>query len=80
MMQNWKNGKNPNFGTNFGPPKFFSRILPHQTSLGIVPSYHQVIQANQFTGKLVKQTWENGKKTHNFGLDSSSFGPTRFFS
>ena len=26
MMQIWENGKNTNFGPNFGPPNFFSEF------------------------------------------------------
>ena len=28
MIQPWENGKNPNFGTSLGPPKFFLWVLP----------------------------------------------------
>ena len=41
--------------------------------LGIVPSYNPV----QHQGKLMMQTWENGKKKPTFKPD---FGPLNFFS
>ena len=43
--------------------------------LGIVPSRSTVqYHCMQFQGKLMNQTWENGKKT-NTETDFDSFGP-----
>ena len=39
--------------------------------LDIVASYHCM----QFQGKLINQTWENGKNKTNFGPDFGLFGP-----
>ena len=41
---------------NLGLQDFFRDIYLYY--LGVVPSYHPM----QFTGKLMSQTWENGKK------------------
>ena len=60
--------KKPSFGPNFdsfGPnlsPNFF-RVFYLHYMLYIATSYHHM----QFQGKLMNQTWENGKKL--------SFGP-----
>ena len=56
MSQFWKNEKQPNFGPNFGP-QFFLQVLPLLEG-SIVQSHHLM----QFKGKLINQTWENGKK------------------
>ena len=64
MNQTWEKGKNTNFGADFGlfwpkfgPLKLFLWVLP-QYILNIVSSYHCM----QFQGKLMNQTWKNGKK------------------
>ena len=53
---------------------FFASFI----STNIVPSYHPI----KFQGKLMDQTWENGKKP-NFGFDfgpfSPKFAPPKFF-
>ena len=63
----------PHFGSflpKFGPPNFFCRFYLFQ-QLDMVPSYHFM----QFTGKLVNQTWKNGKKNLILGLILVRFGP-----
>ena len=62
----------------FGTPKFFSWVLYLYYMLDIVASYHRM----QYQGKLMNQTWENGKKTNfesNFGLFGPNLGPLIFF-
>ena len=56
MNQNRENGEKPNFGPNFGRPKSFSWVLLY--ILDIVASYHCML----CQGKLMNQTWENGKE------------------
>ena len=73
--------KKPNFGPDFGPlwpkfgPKNCFREFYLYYMLYIVTSYHYM----QFRGKLMNQTWENGKKPSfgpNFGgLFWHKFGP-----
>ena len=64
LNHTWQNGENSSFGTNldpFGPnlgPKFFFDGLYFYYMLDIVESYHCM----HFQGKLINQTWENGKK------------------
>ena len=53
--------------------KFFSWILP-LLNLEIVASYHCM----QFQGKLINQTWENGKKP-SFVPDFGLFWPPKIF-
>ena len=76
MNQTWENGKKPSLRTNFGlfdpnlgQQKFFHRFYLYGM-LDIVRSYHCM----QFQGKLMNQTWENGKKP-SFWTDFSPFGP-----
>ena len=41
-MQTWENGKNSNFGSNFGLPTFFSWVLPlvrHCSKLSTYTAY-----------------------------------------
>ena len=74
MNQTWENVQKTNFGSDFGLfwPKYgcqsFFRVFYLYQMLYIVESYHCM----QFQGKLMNQTWENGKKT-NFGPDFSLF-------
>ena len=56
MTQTWENDKNPNFRPNFGTIFFF--VSFNLYLLDTVPSYHPI----QFKGKLIYQTWENGKR------------------
>ena len=64
MNQTWENDKKPNFGTDFDPfawnlgSKTFFHGFYLYYMLDIVASYHCM----QFQGKLMNQTWENGKK------------------
>ena len=64
MNQAWENGKKTSFGTDFVPfgpnlgPKIFFHGFYFYYMLDIVASYHCM----QFQGKLINQTWENGKK------------------
>ena len=58
-MQPWENGKNPNFGPNLLFVSFNS-------------TSYTLFQAI-ILGKLMNQTWENGKKI--FGPDFDSFSP-----
>ena len=86
MNQTLENGKKPNFrpdfglfGPNLGPQLFFffCKFYLYQY-LDILLSYHPI----QFKGKLMNQTWENGKKPHfgpDFGLFWSKFGTQKFF-
>ena len=67
--------KKTNFGSNFhsfapnlGPKIFFSWFFPLQVLS--LKSY----QLRQFKSELMKQTWENSKRT-NFGSNFGSFGP-----
>ena len=77
LNQTWENGKRFNFGPDFGlfgpnlplPPKFFCGFYLYWY-LDIVRSYHPM----QFQGKIMNQTWENGKKP-NFGPDFGPFSP-----
>ena len=65
MHQTRENGKKKlilgliwvRFGPNLVPKKFFCRFYLYQIS-NIVASYHCM----QFQGKLMNQTWEQGKK------------------
>ena len=78
-----REAKNLIFGSYFGPfgpnlgPQFFLRVYLYYY-LDIVPSYHRM----QFKGKLIKQTWENGKKANfepDFGPFWPNLGPKIFF-
>ena len=58
-------------------PKIFLRVLA-LLLVDIVPSYHLM----QFRGKLINQTWENGKKPNfgpEFGPFWPKFSPQKFF-
>ena len=57
------------FGLNLVPKMFFCGFYLSQM-LYIVASY----QCMQFQGKLMNQTWENGKKP-GLGSDFGLFGP-----
>ena len=57
------------FGPNLSSKKFFHGFDPYYT-LDILASYHCI----QFQGKLMNQTWKNGKKT-NFGPNFNPFSP-----
>ena len=49
-----------------------------EAQLDIAPSYHPL----QVKGKLINQTWENGKKPNfgpNFGLFDPNLDPWNFF-
>ena len=76
MNQTWENGKKPSFGTDFGPfgpnvdPRNFYHGIYLYYMLEVVASYHCM----QFQGKLMNQTWGNGKKP-SFEIDFKSFGP-----
>ena len=81
MNQTWENGKKLNFGLDFGliGPNFCAKIFLWVLLIlvVIVPSYHSM----QFKGKLMNQTWENGKKTDsgtNFDLFVPNLGPQFF--
>ena len=66
----------PNVGI-FGPnlvPKFFFRTFYLYWKLNIVASYRSM----QFQGKLMNQTWENGKNP-NFGPNFGTFVPNLGF-
>ena len=73
--------KKPDFGPDFG---LFDPYLGPKIFLQILPLLVVYRNPTQFTGKLMKQTWENGKKKKNFGPDfslfSPKFGPQNFFS
>ena len=62
--QTWEHGKKPNFQPDYGvltqiwSPKSFLWVLPKHYMLHIVASYHCM----HFQGKLINQSWENGKK------------------
>ena len=61
---------------NLGLQDFFRDIYLYY--LDVVPSYHPM----QFTGKLMNQTWENGKKPDfrsDFGSFSPNLGPKNIF-
>ena len=83
MNQAWENGKKPSFGTDFGPfgpnldpPNFFYGFYFYM--LDIVASY----DCMQFQGKLMNQTWENGRKPSfrtNFCHFGPNLGPQIFF-
>ena len=67
--------KKPSFETDFGP--FPSNLGPQNFFdafyfyfMDIVASYDCML----FQGKLMNQTWENGKKP-SFGTDFGPFGP-----
>ena len=66
-MQPWENGKNPNFGPNLPlpPPPRFVFVSFNSTSYTL---FQAII-----LGKLMNQTWENGKKI--FGPDFDPFSP-----
>ena len=51
-------------------PNFFLQVLPLLEG-SIVQSHHLM----QFKGKLINQTWENGKKKANFGPNFGLFYP-----
>ena len=76
MSQTWENGRKPSFGPDFGP--FWSNVVSKNVFRGfyvylmlyMFASYHCM----QFQGKIMNQTWENGKKP-GFGHD---FGPKLF--
>ena len=75
--------KNPSFRPDFGPyglnlePKNFFCRFYHCWMLDIVASYHWM----QFQGKLMNQTWENGKKPTIFGFDfGANLGHQNFVS
>ena len=81
MNQTWENDEKPHFGpylgANLGPQNFFREFYLYYM-LDIVASYHRM----QYQGKLMNQTWENGKKTNfesNFGLFGPNLGPLIFF-
>ena len=57
------------FGPNLSSKNFFHGFDPYYT-LDILASYHCI----QFQGKLMNQTWKNGKKT-NFGPNFDPFSP-----
>ena len=68
MNQTEEIDKKPNFGPDFGWPKFdrpnfFSWVLPILV-LDIVVSYHSL----RFQEKLMNKIWENGKKKPSAGL------------
>ena len=68
MNQTEEIDKKPNFGPDFGWPKFdrpnfFSWVLPILV-LDIVVSYHCM----RFQEKLMNKIWENGKKKPSAGL------------
>ena len=62
-------------GPILGPPpsKFFCGFYLHYM-LDIVASYYRM----EFQEKLMKQTWENGKKI-SFGPNFDQFGPKKCF-
>ena len=85
MNQTRENGKKPSFRTNFGlfgpnfSPKNVFHGFYHYYMLYIVASYHCM----QLQGKLMSQTWENGKKPSfrtNFDPFGPNLGPKIFFS
>ena len=73
---NLRKWQKPSVKTEFGPfspnlgPKKFSCGFYHHSILDNAASYH----CRQFQGKLINQTWENGKKI-SFGPDFDPFGP-----
>ena len=82
MNQAWENGKKTSFGTDFVPfgpnlgPKIFFHGFYFYYMLDIVASYHCM----QFQGKLINQTWENGKKNKFWDWFWPKFGPKNIFS
>ena len=74
MKKALANVKKPNFGPDFGlfnsnleAPNFFLEFY-FDALLNIVRSYYHI----QFKVKLMKEAWENDKKT-NFGPDFAPF-------
>ena len=79
--QTWEFGRKSNFVHDFCP--FWPKPGPQKFYVGfnstgyIIASYHCL----QFQGKLMNQTWENGKKpsfSPNFGPFGQNMGP-KFF-
>ena len=68
-QKNWFPDDFGPFGTNLATKAFLRWFYFYQT-LDIVTSYHCM----QFQGKLMNETWENGKKC-SFNRDLVPFGP-----
>ena len=69
MNKSWENGEKPNFGPDFGTPKYFSLILP----LLYVRHCHK-LSLYAISRKTYDPTQQNGEKPH-FVFDLGSLDP-----